>query len=165
MLVNPATGYMMSQKQFPRMALMRVGADGMAELIVSLEVSDVRDDADETDVKVCGDLVRSYQSSTEAAEWFSTFLGIRCQLHRFSPTSSCLLSSNAKSSRHTHFNDTTPSSMLLANESPFVLISQSSVDTGNSWIALDNDGNGYSSSGPIHPTCFRANLVISRQSC
>lgn len=175
MLVNPATGYVMSQKLFPRMALirpvidegqgvMKVRADGMSELIISLGVSDSRDAADEMmDVKVSGDLVHSHQSSTEAAEWFSTFLGIRCQPHRFSPTSSCSLSSNAKSSRHTHFNDTTPSPMLLANESPFVLISQSSVDTVNSWITLDNNGNTPLESGPIHPTCFRANLTISIQ--
>jgi molybdenum cofactor sulfurtransferase len=143
---------------------MRVRAEGMAELIIPLGVSDSREDADEMmDVKVCGDLVRSHQSSTEAAEWFSTFLGIRCQLHRFAPTSSCSLSSNSKSSRHTHFNDTTPSPMLLANESPFVLISQPSVDTVNSWIARDNDGNNDSESVSIHPTCFRANLVISLQ--
>jgi hypothetical protein len=57
--------------------------------------------------------------------------------------------------------DTTPSSMLLANESPFVLISQSSADTVTSWITLDNDGNAPLESGPIHPTCFRANLMIS----
>jgi hypothetical protein len=71
MLVNPATGYMMSQKQFPRMALirlvideeqgvMRVRADGMGELIIPLEVSATRDGADEMDVKVCSDLVRSH---------------------------------------------------------------------------------------------------------
>jgi molybdenum cofactor sulfurtransferase len=173
MIVNPATGYMMSQKQFPRMALikpsideeqgvMRVRADGMGELIIPLEVCATRDVADEMDVKVCGDLVRSHQPSTEAAEWFSTFLRIPCQLHRFSPTSSCSLSSSAKLSRHTHFSDTTPSPMLLANESPFVLISQSSVDTVNSWIALDNDGSN-SEPAPIHPSCFRANLMISLQ--
>jgi hypothetical protein len=49
MLVNPAAGYVMSRKHFPRMALirplideelnvMRVRAGGMAELIISLEV-------------------------------------------------------------------------------------------------------------------------------
>jgi molybdenum cofactor sulfurtransferase len=115
------------------------------------------------DVKVCGDLVRSHQLSNEVAEWFSTFLGIPFRLHRFSPTSSCSFSSNAKSPRHTHFNDTISGPMLLANESPFVLILHSSVDTVNSWITLDNDGNALSESGPIHPTCFRANLMISLQ--
>ena len=172
MLVNPATGYMMSQKQFPRMALvrpiideeqgvMRVRAEGMRELIVSLEESAGNGDGDEMDVKVCGDVVRSHQPSLGAAEWFSAFLGIPCQLHRFSPAVSSSSPSNTALSRHTHFNNTTPSPMLLANESPFVLISQSSVDTVNSWIALDNEDKDDSESAPIHPSCFRANFMIS----
>jgi molybdenum cofactor sulfurtransferase len=39
--------------------------------------------------------------------------------------------------------------MLLANESPFVLISQSSVDTVNLWIVLNKNGNNHLESGDL----------------
>lgn len=50
--------------------------------------------------------------------------------------------------------------MLLANESPFVLISQSSVDTVNPWIALSNEDKDASKSAPID-SC----IMFSRKSC
>lgn len=179
MLVDPATRKYISQKQFPRLALvrpviddeegvMRVRAEGMRELVVplDLEVTAVEKEGDKNedeewimgDVRVCSDNVRSYQPSTEAAEWFSTFLGVPCQLHRYPPAPP---SSSSKTilSRHTHFDHTAPPvPILLSNESPFSLISQSSVDTVNSWIASDNEGP---ESAPIHPSCFRANFTIS----
>jgi MOSC N-terminal beta barrel domain len=69
----------MSQKQFPRMALtrpvidegqgvMRVRAEGMRELVISLDLAAENDDGDDgMDVRVCGDIVRSYRPSVEAS--------------------------------------------------------------------------------------------------
>lgn len=173
----------MSQKQFPRLALvkpvideeagvMRVRAEGMRELVVPLDHAEVGPLASgksselmDDGVRVCSDMVWSYQPSLEATEWFSTFIDVPCQLHRYAPLRSSS-SSQAISPRHTHFNHAAPlAPILFSNESPFLLISQSSVDTVNSWIASDNDHGGPgtpgSESAPIHPSCFRANFTIS----
>jgi len=137
---------------------MRVRAEGMRELIVPLDR--LVGETDKTYVRVCGDVVRSCQPSLEAAEWFSTFLGVLCQLHRYAiPLSPS--SAETTSSRHVRLDHAAPVPILLSNESPFSLISQSSVDTINSWIISDKEESDGSGSTPIHPSCFRANFTIS----
>jgi molybdenum cofactor sulfurtransferase len=165
MVVNPATGYMMSQKQFPRMArikpvideesgVMRVRAEGMKDLVVGLEAAVIRMDVcwEEMDLKVCGDVVRSHQPSDEAAEWFSTFLSIRCivflqhrhHVHHIRTHRYLVIRISTKRSPARYYSQT-----------PFLLISQSSAHAVNSWMEKDNSDQAL-----IHPSYFRANFVM-----
>lgn len=73
-----------------------------------------------------------------------SFLGVACRLHRV-PASGA--------GRHGHFDRAShPIPILLSNESPFLLISQPSVDQVNAWIDPD---------APIDPACFRANFILA----
>ncbi|GLB44127.1 hypothetical protein LshimejAT787_1600570 [Lyophyllum shimeji] len=169
MLIDSATGKTMSQKQFPRMVLikpsieddcapevMRVSAEGMPELIVPLEKND---DHEVTHLRMCSKEAPS-RPSAQADEWFSKFLGVSCHLHRFA----CLVSSSSSCSTNlATFDGSPPVPILFSNESPFTLISTSSVDTVNNWIASDHADNDTepSESQRIHPSCFRANFTIS----
>lgn len=173
MLVNSGTGRAMSQKQFPRMSLirpiirdeegvMRVRASGMEELIIRLDEMPGGTHEDVLGVKVCSDVVHSYQPSSNADDWFSTFLGLPCQLHRHAPLQPS--PSKPSSPRHTHFEHATPVPILLSNESPFTLISNSSVNAVNSWIACDNEEGDEVGPVLVHPSCFRANFAIASTS-
>ncbi|KAM0756508.1 hypothetical protein T439DRAFT_321216 [Meredithblackwellia eburnea MCA 4105] len=164
MLVSPSTGQTLSQKRFPRMALIRptvdlasrslvVSAVGMEDLILSLETDR---DVLATSADVCGEVVSVHSSTSAVDAWFSTFLGIACRLHRVPP---------GGAGRHGHFDRAEhPVPILLSNESPFLLISQDSVSQVNEWIAEDavEEGEGCDpSEGDIDGSCFRANFLIS----
>ncbi|KAG6916536.1 hypothetical protein DXG01_006419 [Tephrocybe rancida] len=161
-IVNSATGKTMSQKQFPRMVLIRpsidddalqkiliVKAPGMPELMLPIQDG-------EADVDVVG----SYRMPPEADEWVSKFLGVACQLHRFvqsstSTSSSCSAYIDPSSDTHT---PNPPIPILFSNESPFTLISTTSVAAINTWVASTHPE---SNPTPIHPSCFRANFTLS----
>ncbi|KAJ7124827.1 molybdenum cofactor sulfurase [Mycena crocata] len=157
MLLDASSGRTLSQKQHPRMALVRpfvdldrqmlvVCAPGMSDL--RLPLGTFQEGAMEANV--CSDAVTVYSSDNSSDEWFSSFLGVHCTLHRLS----------AGASRHAHFDRTTSSvPILLSNESPFLLISQSSVDQVNKWI-----GEDCADSVPreaVRSSCFRANFLLA----
>ncbi|KAJ7022032.1 molybdenum cofactor sulfurase [Mycena alexandri] len=155
MLVDLSSGKTLSQKQYPRMALVRPSVDLNRHVLVvsALEMSDLilpldmPEEAEEA-VNVCSDVVSVTSSGTSVDEWFSTFLRIPCALRRLS----------GGASRHAHFDRATSSvPILLSNESPFLLISQSSVDQVNRWI---NQGCGDATNDPVHASCFRANFLL-----
>ncbi|KAG6878050.1 putative secondary metabolism biosynthetic enzyme [Termitomyces sp. T159_Od127] len=131
-IINSATGKILSQKQFPRMVLMRpsisddnlvmcVNAPEMPELVLPLK--DI-----EVDVKTCSNVVESHR----------------------------ILQHPAKTSA-----PTASAPILFSNESPFTLISISSVDVVDSWIQSPSSQSG--SKAKIHPSCFRANFTLSSQ--
>ena len=174
--MNSSTGQVLSQKRVPRMVLikpsindeeeganakvMRVEAEGMTELVIPLGITE---DEEDVEIRMCAtDVKPSLFSSPEADEWFTTFLGIPCRLHRHSQPSH--FHSNTVTS---HLgNSETPVPILFSNESPFTLISQLSVDTVNTWIASDTPQDGDENSSitkPIHSSCFRANFTLSSQ--
>ncbi|KAJ7693541.1 pyridoxal phosphate-dependent transferase [Mycena rosella] len=158
MLLDASSGRTLSQKQHPRMALVQpsvdlarqtlvVRAPGMPDLVLSL---DPPEEEDAMAANVCSDAVAVSSSGGIAHEWFSSFLGVQCTLHRLS----------GGASRHAHFDRTTSSvPILLSNESPFLLISKSSVDQVNEWIS--EDSAGAAPEDPVHPACFRANFLLT----
>ncbi|KAJ6519329.1 molybdenum cofactor sulfurase [Mycena sanguinolenta] len=156
MLVDTSSGKTLSQKQHPRMALVRPSVDlthrklvvcapEMTDLVLPLDISDTA----AMSANVCSDIVAVTSSGGAADEWFSTFLGVQCTLHRIS----------SRESRHAHFDRATSAvPILLSNESPFLLISRPSVDRVNEWI---KEGCGESGIAEvIHPACFRANFLL-----
>lgn len=128
----------------------------MPELFIPLAVGEEEEDVG---IRMCATVVKSSCfSSPEADDWFTTFLGIPCQLHRHTQSSH---SHSTTATSHLGGSET-PVPILFSNESPFTLISQSSVDTVNTWIASDaQDGEQDSSiTKPIHSSCFRANFTL-----
>ncbi|KAF8213638.1 pyridoxal phosphate-dependent transferase [Mycena galopus ATCC 62051] len=157
MLIDASSGRTLSQKQYPRMALVRPSVDlnrrqlivcapEMADLVLPLD----RSDTEAILANVCSDIVEVTSSGGAADEWFSAFLGVQCNLHRLS----------GGASRHVHFDRATSTvPILLSNESPFLLISRSSVDQVNEWI---REGSADSAlEDPVHPACFRANFLLA----
>ncbi|KAF7340084.1 Molybdenum cofactor sulfurase [Mycena venus] len=159
LLMDTSSGKTLSQKQYPRMALVRpsidlnrrklvVCAPDMTDLVLPLDMSETDD---ELSANVCSDVVAVTSSGGAADEWFSTFLGVQCTLHRLS----------GGASRHAHFDRATGSvPILLSNESPFLLITRPSVDQVNQWIK-ENSG-GTSLDEPVHPRLFPRQLPPRR---
>ena len=88
MVVTPQ-GEMLTQRQHPRMALIRptlklsdvvLKAPGMLGLHLSLEAVETP-----TRVRVWGDIVKAWDMGALAAQWFSDFLGTPARLVRFDP--------------------------------------------------------------------------------
>jgi len=176
MLVDPSSGKALSQKRYPRMALIKpsidldrgvltVKAKGMEDLVLPLPelaglgtppLSSTSSDGDSIDIDqkstlLCGELVTSSRVSPLADRWFATFLNLpHIQLRRLPLDST---------SRHAHFNSspsslpTAPLPLRLSNESPFLLVTESSVRQVNDWISAD-------STDQVHHTAFRPNLII-----
>ncbi|KAJ7480154.1 molybdenum cofactor sulfurase [Mycena galericulata] len=153
MLLDASSGKTLSQKQYPRMALVRPSVDlhrrilvvcapGTSELLLPLDIAEEGSMA----ANVCSDAVAVSSSGKAADEWFSSFLGVQCTLQRLA----------GGASRHAHFDRAASSvPILLSNESPFLLITQSSVDQVNDWIA---EGSGEDA---VHSACFRANFLLN----
>ncbi|KAJ7226007.1 molybdenum cofactor sulfurase [Mycena pura] len=167
MLVDASSGKALSQKQYPRMTLVRpsvdlerhllvVSAPDMSDLLLPLNPSD---EQETMAANVCSDVVTVSSGSSSGKyvdEWFSTFLGMQCTLQR--------LSSGAQ--RHAHFDHATGViPILLSNESPFLLISQSSVNQVIEWIregpTHPHSAGDAPATAPVHADCFRANFVLA----
>ncbi|KAL5359085.1 molybdenum cofactor sulfurase [Aspergillus floccosus] len=126
---------------------------------------------------VCGDqVVVQVYSAPAVSSFFSTFLGVPCTLARFPPQSSTRYARRSRSSRSSalrrqrpvekspmpgSFPSDTPLSrtpepppILLANESPILLISRSSVNRLNETIKA-------SGKKAVAADVFRANIVVA----
>lgn len=179
MLVDPSSGKALSQKKYPRMALIKssidlergtltVKAKGMDELVLPLPelagfgtppLSSASSDGDSIDLDskstlLCGDSVTSSRVSPLADRWFATFLNLpSIQLRRLPLDST---------SRHAHFDSspgglpTVPLPLRLSNESPFLLVTESSVRQVNDWIS----NSDLTSADIVHHTAFRPNFII-----
>ena len=174
-LISTATGRALSQKQYPRMALIRPSIN-LSNLIMSvfspasparLEIPldtaisvalsqgsmEVRQD-----VRVCADKIRSVLfTSPHIQDFFSAILDVQCTLAMYHPE-------NAHDLRFfkSHLPESQKMSVgvdacaqkreiWLSNESPYLLISQSSVDA-LSRAAGRKEG--------ISPAVFRPNFVL-----
>ncbi|GAB7343998.1 hypothetical protein MBLNU457_1928t1 [Dothideomycetes sp. NU457] len=175
-LVHQGTNKALSQKRYPKMALIKPSLDfdqGLLrirltdphnpraeEISVPLS-SDPRpfnptDKSQPRKADVCGDTFepRMYASASLARS-LSDFLGVPCQLARFPP-----MGSAGTSTRHTktHLkagNDTERKRpILLSNESPILTINRSSLNRLNEIIKADF---GKAAS----PSVFRANIVLA----
>ena len=197
-LVHQGTGAALSQKRYPKMALIRPSID-LAEGVLRVRLAgllkgttaddeitvplsaDPRMFADnaiyrDASAKVCGDSVqaKTYKSSKISA-FFSQALGVACHLARFPAAGNGSGSSPRHSKAHLQkyqkarsmqipgaYPDTVPVTpgacvskpILLANESPILTISRSSLNRLNELIKADG---GKAAQAEV----FRANIVVA----
>ncbi|CAG8544508.1 7079_t:CDS:10 [Ambispora leptoticha] len=179
MVVNAETGEALNQKRFPRMALIRprilidegvllLKAPGQAPLRISLDEYPILGACTNTspsslmsatnESKVCGDKVDTlYYTAPNINEWFSNFLGLTCVLARQPPFDNDDDINNSIKIRRRfikpHLEKSADAPISLTNESPFLLISQSSVDDLNQKIRRSGHKE-------IDASCFRGNFLV-----
>ncbi|KAJ1653985.1 hypothetical protein IWQ61_006005 [Dispira simplex] len=172
-LVDARTGRTLSQKQYPRMCLIRPAIDrhrqrlrisvpGLPDL--SLELTKRAEEYELLDCRVCGEHVVTHRYRCQSVtRWFSTFFGFPCYLARqiSTPSRSMLLNSSkgkVSLSDSCATIDQTHSFMLFANESPFLLISQASVQQVGQWMTQHQSPL---KTVVISTDRFRANFTIT----
>ncbi|KAI9596114.1 pyridoxal phosphate-dependent transferase [Syncephalis fuscata] len=139
--VSKETQRALTQKQYPKMTTIqpRISQD-LQELVISapdmdelrLSLNELKKSSELTTVRVCGENVSACSFNDRVDLWFSTVLGLPCQLAGKVTTRSCQLPTVA--------NEKTKTKMGLTNESPFLLVSQSSVNYIMDQIASSIDG-------------------------
>ena len=183
-LVHQGTRTALSQKKFPKMALLRPSLDleiGLLrvrfngsvpsatpnEISVPLsadpavfQICDVRRPMPTS--QVCGENIHTHTySSKQIADFFSTLVGAPCTLARFS-------AAVGRSTRYSKAHLNTPSNarsssqplgvtqrpILLSNESPILTISHSSLNRLNEQIKLKGGK-------AAHASVFRANIILA----
>ena len=147
-MVVDADGKFMTQRKFPRMALisveieerLRITAPGMPELSVPL----TSESNNRISVSVWGDRCESVALGPKSQQWFTQFIGIDCQLvympdnaHR--PTAHGELGSDKLVS--------------FADAYPYLLISEASLAGLNEKLAAKGET-------PVTMARFRPNLVV-----
>ncbi|KAL1918606.1 uncharacterized protein VTP21DRAFT_2628 [Calcarisporiella thermophila] len=157
MVIDEVTGQALSQKRYTQMTFIRPTIDLSRRLLLvhaphenSLEIpldilpeEDGRELADTCPSRVCGDSIDVYRYKDPAiSDWFSRVLGIPCILVR-QPSHTTLRQIKPQ------FVSPVPQAISLQNESPFLLISQQSV----------NDIQEKTST-PVAREQFRGNLYI-----
>ncbi|KAI6836454.1 PLP-dependent transferase [Hortaea werneckii] len=172
-IVHQGTGKALSQKQHPRMALMRphldfeagalrIMAPGAVESI-SVPLSKdprcfVEKDFAQRDASVCGEIVQSQTyTSPVIAEYLTKALGVPCTLARFpaaSAQSASVRHSKAHLQRSGGMGTDVPPPILLSNESPILTISRSSLNRLNEQIKAKGGK-------AAHPAVFRANILLA----
>jgi molybdenum cofactor sulfurtransferase len=171
-IVHGSTGKALSQKQHPRMALirphldfragmLRIHAPGCSGSIVVPLSNDPSyfetSDFSIRDATVCGDPIKArLYTSPAIAEFLTKALGVSCTLARFPAVSAASMS--ARHSK-THLargakTSNTPRTLLLSNESPILTISRSSLNRLNEQIKAKGGK-------AAHPSVFRPNIVLS----
>lgn len=167
-ILHRGTGKALRQKQNPRMALirptldfgkglLRVAAVGSTEEI-SVPLS--RNPAlfattTESKASVCGDPVEALVYSALAiSDFLSQVIGVPCVLARHNPAA--LFSRHCKPhlQQQRLGSNEIPQPIYMANESPILTISRSSLNRLNEQIKA-KDGKA------AHPSAFRANIVLA----
>ncbi|KAK7532222.1 pyridoxal phosphate-dependent transferase [Phyllosticta citribraziliensis] len=176
-LVHQGTGVALSQKRYPKMALilptidvergcLRVRYCGEMprpfkppEISVPLSADPsyfVSEFPKSSTTKVCGDTIPAQRySSKKIADFFSSVLGVECQLARFpvaSRTGASMRHSKAHLQGFSQKGVSRP--ILLSNESPILVISRSSLNRLNEQI---KSSGGKAAEAEV----FRANVVIA----
>ena len=172
-LVHQGTRKALSQKKYPRMALLRPLIDHDTAVLriryhgflpsalpeeISVPLSEdptvyERDHHSPPTSQVCGDevLVKSY-ASRDIELFFTAAVGTLCTLARFPPTSSGPSTRHSKA--HLANSPGIPRAILLSNESPILMISRSSLNRLNEQIKL-TEGKA------AHASVFRANIILA----
>ncbi|GBB97306.1 hypothetical protein RclHR1_02960019 [Rhizophagus clarus] len=163
MLVDAGTGNALRQKRLPRMTLicpeiirdeglLVVSAPGREPLYIDLSIYPNTVEFSTCSSQVCGDKIQTcIYTSSEINEWFSSFLNVSCRLARHTSIkdNSLLQHRFIKS----YFDVPVNMPLSLSNESPFLIISHSSVNYINKKIL--EGGNQ-----EVEPDCFRGNFLI-----
>jgi hypothetical protein len=148
MVVTPQ-GEMLTQRQHPRMALIRptlklsdvvLKAPGMLGLHLSLEAVETP-----TRVRVWDDIVKAWDMGALAAQWFSDFLGTPARLVRFDPDERRVADRHwtGEHEAMTQFADGFP--LLVSSTASLVDLNQRLAAAGHAPVGHDR---------------FRANLVL-----
>jgi len=152
MLVD-ADGNLLPQRETPAMALivpritgdeLIVDAPGSASLSIPLPLATL-EHAQTLDVRVWDDVVQASDCGSDAAAWFSRFLGVPCRLVRFHPQAQRLASAKWTNGRDvlTLFSDGFP--MLIVSEASLADLNQRLAAQGRAALPMNR---------------FRPNLVI-----
>lgn len=148
-MVVDETGEFLTQRQRPRMALVRpqlrphdmvLRAPGMLALHVAYDTVEAP-----TRVRVWDDEVAAYDMGDLAAQWFSDFLGQRVRLVRFDPEQRRLSSLRWTAGRE--------ALNQFSDGYPLLVTSQSALDELNTRLAA-------AGRAPVGMERFRPNLVI-----
>jgi uncharacterized protein YcbX len=148
-MVVDAEGQMLSQRQLPRMALIRptLRSDDLLLRAPGMLALHLRLDAVEGDcrVRVHGDEVAAFDMGDLAAQWFSDFLGQRARLARFDPEQRRL--SDAR------WTGTIEAENAFADAFPLLIASTASLDELNRRLRAAGEGE-------VTMQRFRPNLVL-----
>ncbi|KAI4739095.1 molybdenum cofactor sulfurase protein-like protein [Aureobasidium sp. EXF-12298] len=171
-IIHSGTFVALSQKKYPRMALLRPTLDFSAGLLRINCAAPIKGNSDteisvplsadprcftpssktSTPTNVCGDTVSSrIYASTHISSFLSSVLGVPCTLARF-PANSASRHAKAHLSNSTSGKNPTP--LTFSNESPVLCISRTSLNALNRVIK----GRGGTA---VPASTFRANIVIS----
>lgn len=175
-LLHQGTNKTLSQKRYPKMALikpeidladgvMRVRAPNVAggsdaEISISLYEDLLAPSAlSMRQADVCGDALQVIAyASPEVNEFFSNAIGVPCRLARFpaATASSCALGRHSKADlmRASGLKPGIPEPILLSNESPILTITRSSLNRLNEAIKAR-------SGKAALPSVFRANILLA----
>jgi uncharacterized protein len=158
-MVVDAQGKFISQRRFPRMALigvsiasqhLQITAPGMADLFVriddglGMDSSSRNEPFDRLMVEVWGDRTQAISLGTDYKQWFTEFIGIDCQLV-YMPDSA------NRPTAHGKLGPDKPVS--FADAYPYLLISEASLAGLNEKLVAQNKL-------PVTMQRFRPNLVV-----
>lgn len=168
-IVHQGTSAALSQKRYPRMALIRPTLDfksgrlriGLARsdrevsVPLSLDPTYLADrDWRSSSATVCGDAVQArWYTSTEVTNFLTQALGVPCTLARFPRFSGSRHSKAHLRSPHQGC-DGVRMPILLSNESPILTISRSSLNRLNEQIKAKGGK-------AAHQSVFRANIIVA----
>ena len=180
-LVHQGTRNALSQKRYPKMALIRPkldldrgwmsvryhgaippGTPSEVSVPLSADPTVFQPSGGETTSlcsHVCGDsIVAQTYASSNIATFFTNLLGTPCTLARFPPTLAALSTRHSKAdlnSKKSSKSSTVQRPVLLSNESPILTISRSSLNRLNEQVKL-KDGKA------AHASVFRANIIVAQ---
>lgn len=168
-VINPGTGKALSQKQHPRMALLRPTLDFAAGVLrvgivgtqsnIGVPLSkDRRLYATTTKsgrATVCEDAVEAQVYALPAiTDFLTNAIGVSCMLARYNPGPNVRRHSKANLQPTNIPSLNAPPPMNLSNESPILTISRSSLNRLNEQIKATGGK-------AAHPSLFRANIVLA----
>ena len=181
-LVHEGTHVALSQKRYPRMALLypsidietqtlrithKIHGGSSKELTISLRDRFL----ESTSISTCNDVTSKlsticgesldveHYTSPSVSQFFTEALGVPCTLARF-PRTGPIRQSQMRAPQN-GVAETPSRSIQLSNESPILLISRSSVNRLNEDIKQRNDTDGVGKA--VSADSFRGNIVIAEQ--
>jgi uncharacterized protein YcbX len=152
-MVVDAQGRFLSQREFPRMALieprlladeLELRAPGMLRLRIALDLPDPKE-APMLEVQVWDDRLRAYDCDATTAAWFSKAIGTPCRLVRFHP--------DVKRACSMQWTDGVASEAMFADAYPLLLAGSASLADLNA--KLDAAGRAQ-----LPMNRFRPNIVV-----
>lgn len=189
-LVHEGTNVALSQKRYPRMALLQPKIDADIQKLRILYTNQGVDEHIEIDLqeipsttivpaktcsedafrlqnsKVCGDTIPlQVYTSPKINGFFSRVLGVPCCLARYPRSGSPRNASirKPKSEMASPAASHQPSSMKLANESPMLIVSRSSVNELNRQIRHNARERVGDERITVSAAAFRANVVVAER--